>query len=133
MELIQYSSMIEFIQTVLALLVTISILVTIHEFGHYWVARLFNVHVIRFSVGFGKIIFSRKGPSPNIATIHEGVAYPVSRLPAPMKNLRVPNLRLLRFHLVVMSSSWMNVKLMSLTTSCTWLSIESLFGSASRL
>ncbi len=58
--------MIEFIQTVLALLVTISILVTIHEFGHYWVARLCNVHVIRFSVGFGKIIFARKGPSPEV-------------------------------------------------------------------
>jgi len=58
--------MIEFIQTVLALLVTISILVTIHEFGHYWVARLCNVHVIRFSVGFGKIIFARKGSAPEV-------------------------------------------------------------------
>ena len=56
--------MIEFMQTVLALIVTISILVTIHEFGHYWVARLCNVHVIRFSVGFGKPIYARKGPPP---------------------------------------------------------------------
>ena len=53
--------MIEFIQTVLALIVTISILVTIHEYGHYIVARLCNVHVIRFSVGFGTPIFVRKG------------------------------------------------------------------------
>ena len=85
MELIQYAPMIEFIQTVLALIVTISILVTIHEFGHYWVARLFNVHVIRFSVGFGKIIFSRRGPSPNISDhSREGVA--VSRQPSTRAN-----------------------------------------------
>ena len=56
--------MIDFLQTVLALLVTISILVTIHEFGHYWVARLCNVHVIRFSVGFGKSIYVKKGRQP---------------------------------------------------------------------
>ena len=56
--------MIEFMQTVLALIVTISILVTIHEFGHYWVARLCNVHVIRFSVGFGKQIYAREGLPP---------------------------------------------------------------------
>ena len=57
-------TMIDFLQTVLALLVTISILVTIHEFGHYWVARLCNVHVIRFSVGFGKSIYVKKGRQP---------------------------------------------------------------------
>jgi regulator of sigma E protease len=56
--------MIDFLQTVLALLVTISILVTIHEFGHYWVARCCNVHVIRFSVGFGKAIYVKKGRQP---------------------------------------------------------------------
>ncbi len=56
--------MIDFLQTVLALIVTISILVTIHEFGHYWVARLCNVHVIRFSVGFGRSIFVMKGRPP---------------------------------------------------------------------
>ena len=53
--------MIEFLQTVLALIVTISILVTIHEFGHYWVARLCGVHVIRFSVGFGKPFYIKHG------------------------------------------------------------------------
>ncbi len=57
--------MIDFLQTVLALIVTISILVTIHEFGHYWVARLCNVHVIRFSVGFGKPLWVKKGAVPD--------------------------------------------------------------------
>ena len=58
--------MIEFIQTVLALIVTISILVAIHEFGHYWVARLCNVHVIRFSIGFGKPLYTKRGRPPEI-------------------------------------------------------------------
>jgi regulator of sigma E protease len=39
---------------VLAFLVAITILVVIHEFGHYQVARWFNVKVLRFSVGLGK-------------------------------------------------------------------------------
>ena len=63
--------MIEFLQTVLALIVTLSILVTIHEFGHYYVARLCNVHVIRFSVGFGKPFFVRKGPLPQYGKGHD--------------------------------------------------------------
>ncbi|WP_404363658.1 RIP metalloprotease RseP [Marinobacter sp.] len=46
-------------QTVLALIVTLGILVTIHEFGHFWVARRCGVRVLRFSVGFGKPIWSR--------------------------------------------------------------------------
>ena len=42
------------IQTVLALIVTLGILVTVHEFGHFWVARRAGIRVLRFSVGFGK-------------------------------------------------------------------------------
>jgi regulator of sigma E protease len=34
--------------------VAIGILVTFHEFGHYWVARKAGVKVLRFSIGFGK-------------------------------------------------------------------------------
>ena len=34
-------------------------LVTVHEFGHYWVARLLGFKVLRFSVGFGKALWSR--------------------------------------------------------------------------
>ncbi len=63
--------MLEVIQSVLALIVTLSILVTIHEFGHYWVARLCNVHVLRFSIGFGKAIYTRRGPVPETVPIPE--------------------------------------------------------------
>jgi 1-deoxy-D-xylulose-5-phosphate reductoisomerase len=40
------------LHTTLAFLVTLGVLIVIHELGHYWVARLCNVKVLRFSVGF---------------------------------------------------------------------------------
>lgn len=50
----------EVLQSVLSLIITLGILVTIHEFGHFWVARRCGVKVLRFSVGFGKPLFSWK-------------------------------------------------------------------------
>jgi len=40
-----------------AFIVALSILVAVHEFGHFWVARLCGVKVHRFSIGFGKVLF----------------------------------------------------------------------------
>jgi len=40
-------------------IVAVSVLVTVHEFGHYWVARRLGFKVLRFSVGFGKPLFSK--------------------------------------------------------------------------
>ena len=37
----------------------LGVLVTFHEFGHFWVARRFGIRVLRFSVGFGKPLWSR--------------------------------------------------------------------------
>ena len=48
------------VQTVAAFLVTIGILVTFHEFGHFFVGRLMGVKVLRFSIGFGKPLFLRR-------------------------------------------------------------------------
>ncbi|SDX07299.1 RIP metalloprotease RseP [Marinobacter mobilis] len=65
----------EFIQTVLALVLTLGILVTIHEYGHFWVARRCGVKVLRFSVGFGNPIYSwydRHGTEFAIAAIPLG-------------------------------------------------------------
>ncbi|MDR2678410.1 MAG: RIP metalloprotease RseP [Zoogloeaceae bacterium] len=45
---------------IFAFLVLISILIVIHELGHYAVARLCGVKVLRFSLGFGKVIWSRR-------------------------------------------------------------------------
>ncbi len=41
-------------------IVAIGVLVAFHEFGHYWVARLLKVKVLRFSIGFGKPLFTWK-------------------------------------------------------------------------
>ncbi|MCX4025447.1 RIP metalloprotease RseP [Endozoicomonas sp. SM1973] len=48
----------EFLQSVLAFIVTLGILVTFHEYGHFWVARRCGVKVHRFSFGFGKPLVS---------------------------------------------------------------------------
>jgi regulator of sigma E protease len=51
------------ITTVLAFLVAIGILVTFHELGHYWAARLCDVKILRFSIGFGKpLLIKHAGP-----------------------------------------------------------------------
>lgn len=42
-------------------IVTIGLLVTFHEFGHFWVARRCGVKVHRFSIGFGRPLWSRFG------------------------------------------------------------------------
>lgn len=46
--------------TLLAFIAAIAILVVIHEMGHYWVARMCGVKVLRFSVGFGKTIYTKR-------------------------------------------------------------------------
>ncbi len=45
----------------LAFIVALGVLVTIHEYGHFWVARRCGVKVLRFSVGFGKPLWMRRG------------------------------------------------------------------------
>jgi len=46
--------------TVLAFVGVIVLLVVFHEYGHYWVARRCGVKVLRFSLGFGKVIYSKR-------------------------------------------------------------------------
>ena len=48
-----------FFLSAIAFLVAIGVLVTIHEYGHYWVARKMGVKVLRFSIGFGKPLWKR--------------------------------------------------------------------------
>ncbi|MDO4936877.1 MAG: RIP metalloprotease RseP [Sutterellaceae bacterium] len=45
---------------IIGFIVTLSILVVIHEFGHYAVARMCGVHVLSFSLGFGPVLYRRK-------------------------------------------------------------------------
>jgi regulator of sigma E protease len=63
----------EFLGSLWWLLVTLGILITFHEFGHFWVARRLGVRVLRFSVGFGKPLWSRTG--------RDGVEYAIGAIP----------------------------------------------------
>ena len=53
-------SFMSFLTTIAAFVLAIGILVTIHELGHYWVARWCNVKILRFSIGFGRPLWMRK-------------------------------------------------------------------------
>jgi len=44
----------------LAFIVAIGILVSVHEFGHFWVARRLGIRVLRFSIGFGRPLWRRQ-------------------------------------------------------------------------
>ena len=46
--------------SVIAFVVAIGVLVTVHEFGHFWVARRLGVKVLKFSVGFGRALWSHR-------------------------------------------------------------------------
>ena len=59
--------------SLVALIITLGILVTIHEFGHYWVARLCKVKVLKFSIGFGRAIKSWRGK--------DGVEFVIAPIP----------------------------------------------------
>ena len=57
----------------LAFIVAIGILVAVHEFGHFWVARRLGIKVLRFSVGFGRPLWRKAGA--------DGTEYWVSAIP----------------------------------------------------
>ena len=60
--------------TVLAFLVTLGVLIVVHEYGHYRVAVACGVKVLRFSVGFGRVVWRRRiGP--------DGCEFVLSALP----------------------------------------------------
>ncbi len=65
----------ELLQTILITLFTLAVLVTIHEFGHFWVARRCGIKVLRFSVGFGKPLYrwyDRRGTEYVVAAVPLG-------------------------------------------------------------
>ena len=58
---------------ILSFVVAIGVLVTVHEFGHFWVARRAGVKVLRFSIGFGRALWRRVGA--------DGTEYVVAAIP----------------------------------------------------
>jgi regulator of sigma E protease len=55
-------------------IVTLGILITVHEFGHFWVARRLDVKVLRFSIGFGRPLWLRRSRL-------DGTEYAVAAIP----------------------------------------------------
>lgn len=50
--------MIDFVWTLMSFIVAFSILVTVHEYGHFWVARRCGIKVEKFSIGFGRTLWT---------------------------------------------------------------------------
>ncbi len=50
----------DILHTALAFLAALTVLIAIHEYGHYWVATRLGVRVLRFSIGFGKPVWRRQ-------------------------------------------------------------------------
>lgn len=64
-----------FFWSLAAFIIAIGVLITVHEFGHFWVARRCGVYVERFSIGFGKTLWrkvDRQGTEFVIALIPLG-------------------------------------------------------------
>ena len=50
----------DFLFSIVAFVILVGVLVAIHEYGHYLIARLCNVKVLRYSIGFGKVLWSKR-------------------------------------------------------------------------
>ncbi len=59
--------------SIISFLVALGLLITVHEFGHFWVARRVGVKVLRFSIGFGPPLWRRNGA--------DGTEYVLAALP----------------------------------------------------
>ena len=60
---------------ILAFFVAIAILVGVHEFGHFWVARRLGIKIIRFAIGFGKPLWTYKSKDK------DGTEYVLAAIP----------------------------------------------------
>lgn len=65
--------MLDFLYSIFGFLLALGILVAVHEFGHFWVARTLGIKVLKFSVGFGRAIWSH--------TAKDGTIYSLGAIP----------------------------------------------------
>lgn len=66
--------MFDALTSLVAFLVAIGVLVAVHEYGHFAVARAFRIKVLRYSIGFGRPLWIRRGR-------HDDTEYCVSAIP----------------------------------------------------
>lgn len=60
--------------TIASFILALAILIAVHEFGHFWVARRLGVKVLRFSIGFGRPLLRRVSP-------RDGTEYVIAAIP----------------------------------------------------
>jgi regulator of sigma E protease len=65
--------MLDVTYSIFGFIIALGILVAVHEFGHFWVARKLGIKVLKFSVGFGRAIWSR--------TASDGTVYALGAIP----------------------------------------------------
>lgn len=65
--------MLSILWSFVAFIVALGVLITVHEFGHFWVARRCGVRVERFSIGFGKALWQRRD--------RQGTEYVIALIP----------------------------------------------------
>ncbi|EJS84643.1 hypothetical protein AAUPMC_20476 [Pasteurella multocida subsp. multocida str. Anand1_cattle] len=62
-----------FLWSFASFIIVIGVLVAVHEYGHFWAARKCGIQVHRFSIGFGKVLWSR--------TDKQGTEFVISAIP----------------------------------------------------
>ena len=65
--------MLSILWSFVAFIIALGVLITVHEFGHFWVARRCGVRVERFSIGFGKALWQRRD--------RQGTEYVIALIP----------------------------------------------------
>ena len=64
----------DILYSIAAFIVALGVLVTVHEYGHFWVARRLGIKVLTFSVGFGRALWSRRAGG-------DGTEYVIAMIP----------------------------------------------------
>jgi regulator of sigma E protease len=116
----------------LAFLLTMGVLVVIHEYGHYRVARACGVQVLRFSVGFGPVLWRRKPSSPG------GTEFVLSALPlggyvSMLDEREAPVLPVDREHAFNRKSIWQRAAIVAAGPAANLLLAVLLYASANWL
>ena len=70
----------DFLFSLIAFIVLVGVLVAIHEYGHFIAAKLCNVKVIRYSIGFGKVLASKRSGNDQTAVSYTHLTLPTKRI-----------------------------------------------------
>ena len=96
--------------TLITFILTISIIVLVHEFGHYCVARFFKIEVDNFSIGFGKVLFKKKikGTDFCLRAIPLGGFVAFSQVIKEKSNIAFEDAKLFQRSLVILAGPLIN-------------------------